>query len=70
MDIEPHACSPLHGLDDVKVSDLELLVDSLEVLLGDKDTLLEEGGVDCLAVSLGDDHCVSRAGRIRSVAAS
>jgi len=48
----------LHGLDDLQVSDVgDIGVSgSVEVLLGDHDSLLEEGFVDGPSVLLGDKH--------------
>ena len=46
----------LESLDNLKVGDLELRVLNVEVLGGDHNTLLEERGVDVLAVLLADDH--------------
>lgn len=46
----------LKSLDNLEVRDLELRVLNSEVLGGDHNTLLEERGVDRLAVLLADDH--------------
>ena len=47
----------LASLDDEQVLDVEVLVlGSVEVLLGDEDTLLEEVLVDDAPIGLGNDH--------------
>lgn len=56
----------LHGLDDVKVRNLQLKVLDLEQLWGDQDAFLKQSRVDELAVILRNDPGGSRMG-IRSV---
>lgn len=46
----------LHGLNDVEVLDVQVLMDGLEVLLGDTDALVEQVLVDLSTLVSRDQH--------------